>query len=354
VRNGSYDAIVVGAGIIGLSLAIELRKSLRKILVVDRGPIGGESSSAAAGMLNLDPHAPPALASLARHSAEIYPEYIDEIRTRAEAGIEFQRTGAIVLGGGENGEPLTAERLRELEPQLLSRGLQASFVQEDFVAPRSLMRALAEHAHAAEIAIQSEQPVTQIMQAAGRSSGVRCANAGEFSAPVVANCAGAWASQIKGAPSIPTRPVKGQMLALDPQGSVLRHVVRCSRPEVYMLPRLSGTIAVGATVEESSFDRATTPVALHGLREAAIAVLPPLAQARIHESWAGLRPGSPDGLPILGETSWPGYFAATGHFRHGILLAPATARAMAELIVSGHTRLDLSPFSPQRFSALRN
>jgi glycine oxidase len=121
-----------------------------------------------------------------------------------------------------------------------------------------------------------------------------------------------------------------------------------------MLPRLSGTIAVGATVEESAFDYATTPVAQQGLREAAIAVLPPLAEAQIHESWAGLRPGSPDGLPILGETGWLGYFAATGHFRHGILLAPATARAMADLIVSGHTRLDLSPFSPQRFSALRN
>jgi glycine oxidase len=216
------------------------------------------------------------------------------------------------------------------------------------------MSALSDHAAGAGIALESQNPVTQIAVENNKCMGVNCADGSTYSAPVVINCAGAWAAQITGGPVIPTRPVKGQMLALDPEYPALRHVVRCGPSQVYMLPRTTGVIAIGATVEEAGFDRATNEEAVTRLHAEAAKVLPALARATVQETWAGLRPCSPDGMPILGETFLPGYFAATGHFRHGILLAPATAEAMSQLILTGNSDIDLSSFSPRRFAMVRN
>jgi len=163
------------------------------------------------------------------------------------------------------------------------------------------------------------------------------------------NCAGAWSGQI--APhAFPTRPVKGQIVCLAmPWRSLLKHVVRA--PEAYLIPRSDGRLLVGATVEETGFDKRTDADTIQRLHYAALALVPDLRNAKILESWAGLRPGTPDGLPILGATDTPGYYVATGHFRDGILLAPITAEVMTAVIEGRSPEHDLRPFSPARFSS---
>jgi glycine oxidase len=132
-----------------------------------------------------------------------------------------------------------------------------------------------------------------------------------------------------------------------PSRTLLEHVVRS--PEAYLIPRSDGRLLVGATVEEAGFDKRTDLPTIQHLHKASISLVPKLADAKILESWAGLRPGTPDALPILGETYTPGYFVATGHFRDGILLAPITAEVMAAVIEGRQPEYDLAPFSPARF-----
>ena len=133
-----------------------------------------------------------------------------------------------------------------------------------------------------------------------------------------------------------------------PTRGLLKHVVRS--PEVYLIPRSDGRIIVGTTAEEAGFDKRTDVATIQGLHRAAVAVVPELRNAKILEDWAGLRPGTPDALPILGPAATPGYYVATGHFRDGILLAPITAQVMAQVIEGKNPDHDLAPFSPARFS----
>jgi glycine oxidase len=130
-------------------------------------------------------------------------------------------------------------------------------------------------------------------------------------------------------------------------GPLLNHVIRS--PQVYLIPRSHGRILIGATVEDVGFDKRTDPETIHRMQQAAVQLVPTLANARVHEAWAGLRPGTPDDLPILGLTKTPGYFVATGHFRDGILLAPVTARVMAQVIGGVRPEYDISAFSAARF-----
>jgi glycine oxidase len=195
--------------------------------------------------------------------------------------------------------------------------------------------------------VSSGEEVTAVNVSNGRVTGVITTKT-SFQAPKVVNCAGAWSGQI--APhAFPTRPVKGQMLYLvSPTRNLLKHVIRA--PEVYLIPRSDGRILVGTTVEEAGFDKRTDIATIQRLHHAAIAIVPELRNAKILEDWAGLRPGTPDSLPILGATNMPGYYVATGHFRDGILLAPITAQVMAEVITETGCPYDLSPFSPARFA----
>jgi len=127
----------------------------------------------------------------------------------------------------------------------------------------------------------------------------------------------------------------------------IAHVVRA--PDVYLVPRTGGRLLIGATVEEAGYDKRVDPAIIQRLRDSALKIAPAIAGARILKAWTGLRPGSPDNLPRLGSTDLPGYYAATGHFRDGILLAPITARLMSQLILGDAPDHDLSPFSPSRF-----
>ena len=194
--------------------------------------------------------------------------------------------------------------------------------------------------------ISSGTAGAEVLLENGRAIGVGTGKT-SYAAPVVVNCAGAWAGQVP-PHRFPTRPMKGQMLSLAATSRhLLHHVIRA--PEIYLVPRSDGRILAGASVEDAGFDKRTETDTIQRMHQAAIHLVPALAQARMLEAWAGLRPGSPDNLPILGATSTLGYFVATGHFRDGILLAPVTAQVMARIVTGGKPEYDVSAFSPARF-----
>jgi glycine oxidase len=236
--------------------------------------------------------------------------------------------------------------VQELEPALAAEGRTAILLKERSVCPRALTEAALKAAKHRGVDVSSGTEVLSVEVSAGRASGVTTDKT-FYPAAKVVNCAGAWSGQI--APlAMPTRPIKGQMVCFAmPSRELLKHVVRA--PEIYLIPRTDGRLLAGATVEDVGFDKRTIPETIQGLRRAALALLPALENARVLEDWAGLRPGTPDNLPILGATPVPGYFVATGHFRDGILLAPATARVMALLIEGRTPECDLRPFSVERF-----
>ena len=349
----NWDVIVIGGGIIGLSLSIELRKKGVSVLVVERGVPGREASYAAGGMLvDWTIETPAALQPLATASARLYPEFVHELEVESGLNVDLRDQGTIYFPSVAHAShtALLAAALpaplAELEPALAASDRAAFYLKERSVDPRGLAAAALQAAKHRGVDISSGDEVVAVNLTDGQVKEVVTKKT-LFRAPKVVNCAGAWSGQI--APhAFPTRPVKGQMLCLaSPTRGLLRHVIRT--PEIYLIPRSDGRILVGTTVEEAGFDKRTDVDVIQGFHHAAITLAPPLRNARILEDWAGLRPGTPDALPILGETATPGYYVATGHFRDGILLAPMTAQVMAGVITGGGCDYDLEPFSPARF-----
>jgi glycine oxidase len=356
VKN--WDAIIVGAGIIGLSLAIDLNKPGLRVLIVEKGAPGREASWAAGGMLVDSPaETRPELRELATASAGMYPEFVRELEDESRMKIDLRSLGTLVLSEKTESESVACGSVEEpdsataLEPALsddIEQRFNPLFVREACVDPRQLTNAAIAAARHRGIDFSSGDEVLAIETKDGKTCGVRT-NKTRFGAGTVVNCAGAWAGQI--APySFPTRPVKGQMLCvIMPEKEMVRHVIRT--PEVYLIPRSDGRMLIGATVEEAGFDKRTVAETIQKLRQAAVDLVPKLAKARFLSAWAGLRPGTPDGLPILGGTPTPGYFVATGHFRDGILLAPLTAKLMGQVISGKKPELDLSAFATARFQS---
>jgi glycine oxidase len=394
----TWDVIVIGGGIIGLSLSLALRRRGATVLVVERGEPGREASHAAGGMLVDCPlETPAALQPLATASAKMYPEFAYELELESGMKVDLRDQGTILFLTKEHlghpqftkffhqvdlekrepnlGMPTFEQELeqraslaetapetsREEFAELCRWRFENSFyVKERSVDPRALTTAAWKTAKHRGVDFSSGDAVTTVNLAGGRVDGVTTVKTA-FHATKVVNCAGAWAGQITPRqaamaeqtsqierPSIPTRPVKGQMLCLVmPTRELIRHVIRT--PQVYLIPRSDGRLLVGATVEEAGFDKRTDTATIQRLHRCAIALVPKLADAKILEDWAGLRPGTPDALPILGATAIPGYYAATGHFRDGILLAPITAEVMTAVIEDRHPEHDLTAFSPARF-----
>lgn len=353
----NWDVLIIGGGAIGLSLALSLRDAHRSVLVVEKHEPAGEATHAAGGMIaNCDPHTPALLQPLADASAALYPEYVREIQSESGESADLREVGTIaVFAEGEapthaGVRQLSADELARLEPSL-RLNVTAWYLPERCVDPRGLGRALAKSCKKRAVDFATGSEVLEVLTAGGRVMGVRTLHA-TYHAGAVVNCAGAWAAKIQPLP-IPTRPVKGQMVCVVPQATkahaapLVQHVVRT--PDIYIIPRSDGRILLGATVEDAGFDKRTDPRTVQRLYQAGLHVAPTLSTTRIHDAWAGLRPGTPDNLPILGETAIPGYFAATGHYRDGIMLAPATAQAMAQLITGQQPSFDLAPFSPLRF-----
>ncbi|MGB8130194.1 MAG: glycine oxidase ThiO [Candidatus Angelobacter sp.] len=338
----SWDVIIAGAGIIGVSLALELRERGATVLVLDRGEPGSEASSAAAGMLAAaDPETPEALRPLAMESARMFPAFVQKLESAGNMQVDFRRLGTIALlekdAAPSEYRSLSLVELQRLEPSLQSAGHSAFLVQEDSVDPILLMKAALAAARSLGVEIRGNTAVTEIRT----HDAVEVVTQTEtFSAASAVDCRGAWSGA-------PVRPRKGQMLYIHPHASALQHVLRA--PDVYIVPRSSGKILIGATVEDVGFDKSVDQSTLSQLLYKAAKYVPELASAPITQSWAGLRPGTQDDLPILGPTNIPGGFLATGHFRNGILLAPITAQIVADLVQGRAPSLNILAFSPRRF-----
>ena len=331
---------------------MELRRAGATVTVLDRGEPGREASSAAAGMLvTSDPDTHPAIKPLALASAAMYPAFVEEIEVRAEMNVGFENRGALYIAEYEAELDISALRpgeSRRLEPALAEYP-NVYLLREQSVDPRLLVQAAAAAAKRMGITVHHESRVEGVTLTRQHQLHVRTSRR-QYATATFVNCAGAWAGEIAGA-AVPARPVKGQMLCVIPQKLTLRHVVR-SR-QVYLLPRQDGRILIGATVEEAGFDKTVNPPTIQELHQAAARMVPAIGEARIIEAWAGLRPGSPDNVPIMGPGSLPGTYVATGHFRNGILLAPITAILMSELIQGKTPQIDMRAFSPSRFERER-
>lgn len=349
----SWDVIVIGGGIIGLSLSRELRKQGASVLVVERGEPGREASYAAGGMLaNCGDETPGALQVLATASAEMYPEFVHEVEDESGEKVDLRSQGTLlVLQAGHSSKTIQGASqlpgsISEIEPGLDAAEREVVYLRERSVCPRALTYAVWKAARHRGVDFATGSAVVSVDVAGGKVAGVTTDKT-SYHATNVVNCAGAWAGQVGPYP-LPTRPVKGQMVCfVQPKREILKHVVRS--PETYLIPRSDGRLLAGATVEEAGYDKRTVPETIQRLRRAAIEILPALGEARVLEDWAGLRPGTPDDLPILGETPTLGYYVATGHYRDGILLAPITAVVMARIMSGKKAEYDLAPFAAERF-----
>jgi glycine oxidase len=339
----SWDVIIVGAGIIGVSLSLELRERGATVLVLDRAEPGSEASSAAAGMLAAaDPETPIALRPLAIASARMFPAFVQKLESAGNMQVDFRRVGTIALlqetSAPEEYRSLSPTELQSIDPSIHAAEQFAFFVQEDSVDPSLLMQAALAAARNLGVEIRGHTTVEEIRP---HDNSVEILTESDtLTAASVIDCRGAWFGT-------PVRPRKGQMLYVQPQPGLLQHVLRA--PDVYIVPRSSGKILIGATVEDVGFDKSVDPSAIQQLLNAAEKYLPELVSAPITHTWAGLRPGTPDDLPIIGPTDASRVFVATGHFRNGILLSPITAQIMADLVGARPSPMDISDFATDRF-----
>jgi glycine oxidase len=368
----TYDVVIVGGGIIGGSIAFELARRNLRVIVLDRQELMHEASWAAAGMLSPAPDCPAAipLVPLARVSLALYPGFIDAIEDSSEIDTGYRTGGTVEVlchgdaerelstlvalhhGLGLACDPLRLEEAQEMEPALGRDARAAAFLPDEAsVNPRSLNAALLDASSTAGAEQRPGTNVVSLMKDKKHCAGVKTAAGETFSAGHVVVAAGCWTSQLSEvAPYAPTRPVRGQMVALRHAGIPLRHVLRSERG--YIVPRDLDTpqnLVAGSTIENAGYEKAVTSGGLEAILGAVNELAPSLAGAEILDTWSGLRPGTPDQLPILGPTDLEGLLIATGHYRNGILLAPVTAKLIREWITEGRTTLNCEDFSPLRF-----
>ena len=366
------DVVVVGGGIVGLSAARELSAQRARVMVVDRRRVGEEASSAAAGMLAPQVHADALspLLDLSLQARDRHLRLADELLAETGLSVELSRLGALDVAFTEDEERvllararwqadrrlpvelLSAEEIRQAEPNLSPSVRRGALIPGDRTLDNvRLVRALAASAVARGASLLCGRPVTSLVVEDGRVAGVRAATE-TIRAPVVINAAGAWAGLMAGDPQPPpVEPVRGQIAAFEIAPSPLRHVVWSARG--YLVPRTEGRLLAGSTLERAGFDKSVTAGGLRAVLEIALELVPRLADMRVAATWAGLRPGTPDGWPVIGPGALPGLFHAGGLFRNGILLGPLVGEAVARLALGRPPGIDLAPFSPDRFQVRR-
>ncbi len=357
--DSSYpDICIAGAGIIGLSLALELHHRGCRVTVLDQAAPLAEASIAAAGMLAAgDLHNPPQLHPLANLSLSLYPAFLDRLHILSGIHVPFQTHNtlqALPDGAPTAASELTPADLAHLLPALARGRHRFILLEENSLDPRQLATALLGAVRATAIDLR---PNTKVLYANSPAHSTTTAvqihtSTGILHAARFVDCSGAWASATSQLSNILVAPKKGQMLAVSlPPLLPLNLVVRTG--DIYIVPRTSGPHAgraiIGATIEDAGFDKTIHPSDTAHLRALAAALLPQLADASHLDAWAGLRPATPDGLPLLGTLpNQPNHLIATGHYRDGILLAPATAHVITQLLLGQRPSIDLTPFSPSR------
>jgi glycine oxidase len=368
----TFDVAIIGGGLIGASIALELADEKLRVAVFDRQEPGREASWAAAGMLSPAPDSPRdlPLVPLGRESLRLYRDFVAsveevsgetarlrwegalEIFLGAEAEVRRDRRAALCRSLGLQAEAVDSATARLWEPALAAGARSALWLPEEgTVEPRALTAAAIAAARERGVEIRGDFPVTNILRRDGHCVGVKAAGEEIFADRVIV-AAGCFCSQMHFDSEIlercaPTRPVRGQMMSLRSDETGIRRVIRSEKG--YLVPRRDGRIVAGSTSEDAGFEKRVTPEGLKKIFDAATELVPRLARAEVAETWSGLRPGTPDDLPILGPTEVEGLLIATGHYRNGILLAPVTARLLRQWIVGGKTEFDATAFTPLRF-----
>jgi glycine oxidase len=371
----TYDVIIAGGGIIGGAIAFELARQKLRVLVIDRQAPGQEASWAAAGMLSPAPDSADAIAlvPLARASLKIYPDFVTAIESASGMNAGFRPYGAIeILFGadaenklvamiaqhrklGLDTEILHVEDAAVLEPYI-NREIRAAALMrsEAAVDSRAFTNAILRAAELSGVEFRTNSSVEKL-KLGGEGKCIGAIVEGEqISAKHVVIAAGFASSTIEGiARYAPTIPMRGQMVALQSAQVDMHRVIRSERG--YIVPRGNGRCVTGSTIENVGVEKLVTPEGISKILSAAVEMIPALKDAAIVETWCGLRPDTPDHLPSLGPTDIEGLLIATGHFRNGILLAPITAKLIAEWITterastSSNTDVNLKGFSPMRF-----
>jgi len=369
--RGSHDAVVVGGGAIGLCCAWRIAQSGASVVVLDRAEPPAGATRVAAGML-----APigelafgePELLRMTLAAAERYPAFVAELEAASGISTGYARRGALHIALdrdeaaemrrvhdlqrslGLGAEWLPPRRCRELEPGLtpsFNGGVHAP--EEAAIDPRATITALLAALDAEGVEVRRGVEVTEALLDGKRIEGVRTDSGELLRAATVILAAGAWSGAVTWLPEAvrpPVRPVKGQILEL----RALNGEAPCDRivasERVYLVPRPDGRLIVGATTEERGFDTTVTAGGVHELLREAYRLLPDIAEMELTESMAALRPGTPDNLPLIGPGALDGLVLACGHYRNGILLAPLTGEAVAELLDTGELPESVAAANP--------
>jgi len=377
------DVVVIGGGVIGLSVAWKASLAGRSVTVFDPNP-GQGASWASAGMIASTTEArwgEERLHALALASAVQWPAFAAELQEASGVDVGLRTEGTLSVAFDQDdhralveavevqrnfgcrSELLSGRECRELEPSLNPRLVGGALGPDDHqVDNRAVVRALLEAvtrsgAEMRRVGVQRLVTEQRAGTSGARVTGVVLADGSSVLADSVVLAAGCHSAAIEGVPAAdvpPVRPVKGQILRLHAgnNGHPVTRTVRAlvQGRSVYLVPRANGEIVVGATVEERGFDTTVTAGAVHELLRAAVLAVPEVAELELAEAIARLRPGSPDNGPILGWAFTEGLLVATGHFRHGVLLAPVTAQAAGELLAGREICGPASGFSPERFN----
>jgi glycine oxidase len=383
--DSPVDVAIVGGGVIGLAVAWRARAKGLSVTVLERGEVGHGTSYVAAGMLAPVAEvefgeAGQAALDLGLRSAVLWPEFAAELERCSGAEVGLRRTGTLVLARDEDEarelerqiafrEPLglRTTRLRGSEARALEPGLAPTVrlaleaPDDHSVDPRLALAALRRACEVTEVRLREHVPVTRIeCDGDGNGDGMRVTavelEGGELvAARQVVIAAGPWSGGLEGLPDrarVPVRPVKGQLLRLrDPAGpGLLERVVRFEGG--YLVPRADGRYVLGATVEERGFERHATAGGVYELLRDAHELVPGVSELQIEELCVGLRPGTPDNVPLIGPGAIEGLMWATGHYRNGILLAPLTAELVAGALAGESSASFPAACRPDRFVAV--
>ncbi len=357
------DCIVIGAGLMGMLTAHELVSAGLRVTVLDRQQPGRESSWAGGGILSpLYPwEYPDAVNELASWSQQRYPDLCEQLKDRSGVDPQWTRTGMLVADIEDEAlldrwqsrfhielERVGATRAQAIEPELgisVARGVWLPQVAQ--VRNPRLLQALRATLELAGVEFRSECPVTGWAVHGGHVTAVRTPQ-GDLSADTYVVATGAWSGDLLAMTDLhlPVEPVRGQMLLFKgPPGLVKTITLYKSR---YVIPRRDGRVLVGSTLERVGFDKSTTQQARDDLKASAYELVPALADQVIERHWSGLRPGSPDGVPVIGpHPSLDNLFINAGQFRNGVVLGPASARLMADHVLQRDTGFTVEPYLPE-------
>jgi len=369
------DVLIIGGGVVGLSIAWRCAQRGLSVTVIDPEP-GTGATRTAAGML-----APVTelhfegrdLLALNLASAARYPAFADELRETTGLDVGLRRCGTLAVAWdaadlaamrqlhafqaslGVTSTLLTSRDLRAAEPALAAGLPGGLYAPDDHqVDNRKLHQALHAAVRAAGVTLVPAR-VETLLTSGETVIGARTEAGDSFHAATTVLAAGAWSRSVHGLPPgalPPVRPVKGQTLRLSGPEGLLAHVVRgtVKGNPVYVVPRADGELVIGASSEEAGFDLRPRAGAVYELLRDAATLIPELSESEFREVSTSVRPGSPDNAPLLGHGALDGLVIATGHYRNGILLTPVTGDEIARLIVDGQVGEVIAPFAPDRFT----